>query len=251
MSSHRPARCCAALCAGALALALLSGCGGADDAQRAAGRSRMKEYLAAHGGGEITDCRVDTLRPDASTLMPSDYVEGTFRAGGETYAFAVNTVTGAVFTSERAEEFRRRCVGAAETALGLPPGSCVGCCAVAERYAPAWQEEKPEWPWATAFLGDVLPVDAQDLDALAAAALTDGSERVIIYIVCRGVPLAPDRWSEADVADWDGAEVSVMALPAPDAPLPAPEELTVDYRNDFPGDLVILSDGGIRFRPGT
>lgn len=230
----------------------LAACTGGGSEQLRTGRRLMNEYLSARGGGAVlTDSHTDVLRPDASHLVASDFVKGSFRAGGETYEIAANVVTGEIYTSERLAEFGVSCVRAIEERLGLDGGDCAGNCSVMELYAPAWREEKPEWPEQEAYLGHVLPVETRDIDAYAARALTDGNIRLIVYIACRNTELWPERWSESAVADWDGAEITLLALPEPDAALPRPEELTVGYRNDFAGDRLIISDGKIDFRPGA
>ena len=230
----------------------LAACTSGESDQLRTGRKLMNEYLSARGGGAVlTDSHVDVLRPDAGKLVASDFVKGSFRADGETYEITANTVTGEVYTSERVAEFEESCIRAIEAQLGLSSEDCAGNCSVMELYAPAWQEENPEWPWAEAYLGHVLPVETRDLDAYAARAISDENVRLIVYIVCRNTELLPERWSASAAADWIGKEITLLALPDPDAALPEPETVTVDYRNDFAGDRLVISDGEIDLRPGT
>ena len=228
----------------------LAACAEGESAQVRAGRKLLNDYLSARGGGAaLTELHADVQRPDMSHLVVSDFVKGSFRDGGETYEITANVVTGEIYTSERLPEFAESCIRKLEELLGLNPDDCVGNCCVVDLYAPAWQEEKPEWPQERAYLGQVLPAELKDMDAYAAKAFSDGDIRLIVYLACRDADLGPERWTEAAVADWNGTDVTVMAL-EPGAPLPSPEELTVSYRNSFSGDRMILCDGKIKFTPG-
>ncbi len=228
----------------------LTACAEGESAQVREGRKLLKEYLSKRGGdAALTEIHADVQRPDASHLAVSDFVKGTFRAGGETYEITGNVVTGEIYTSERVPEFADSIIRKLEELLGLDPDDCVGNCAVVDLYAPAWQEEKPEWPGESAYLGQVIPADLKDMDAYAAQAFSNGDIRLIIYLACRDTDIGPERWTEADIADWDGTDVTIMEL-EPGASLPAPEELTVSYRNGFIGDRLTLCDGRIEFRQG-
>ena len=234
-----------------LPISLVS-CAEGESAQLRTGQRLMKGYLSDRDENAVlTESHADVLRPAADQLVLSDYVKGTFRDGGASYEITVNVVTGEIYTSERLPEFAESCIRLIEERLGLNPGDCVGNCSVMELYAPAWQKENPEWPWERAYLGRVLPVGLRDMDAYAAQALSNGDVRLVMYLACRDTDIGPERWTEADIADWDNTEVTLLALTGPGAALPSSEELTVDYRNSFAGDRLQLSDRGIAFQPGT
>ena len=226
--------------------ASLTGCVGGESARLKEGRKLIKEYLAARGGSAVlTESYAEVLRPDAGKLVLSDYVKGSFREGDESYHIAVNVVTGKIYSSERLPEFREYCIRALEKRLGLERADCVGNCSVVELYAAPWQEESEEWPWERSYLGPVLPVDVQDLADYADRAISDEDIRLVVDFVCRNTEPDPARWMETGLSDWQSTVVTLMVLPEHDAALPLPEELTVEYRNGFPGVKLTLSERGI------
>ncbi len=229
----------------------LSACSQGESAQLRAGRKLMKDYLSGKGGAVITESHAQVLRPDADKLALSDFVLGAFKYREEDHEFAVNVVTGEIYTSERLPEFETCCIQALEDQLGFTPADCVGTCSVMELYAPPWQETNPEWPWEKAYLGHVIPANVQDMDTYATQALSNEDVRLIVYMVCRNTTLGSGRWTEGDISDWHNTEVTLMALNGRDAALPAAEALTADYRNGFQGGSLILSDKGITFTPGA
>ena len=93
----RRARRTSALCLALAFLlsALLTGCG--SGSQLRAGERRIKAYLSGRGA-VITESYVEALRPDGTKAVHSDFVKGKFRIDGEEYQFAVNTVTGEIWT---------------------------------------------------------------------------------------------------------------------------------------------------------
>ncbi len=236
------------LCA-ALALSALAGCGAASRAQLTEGQKLMKDYLSGLGrGAALADSHVDVLRPAADKLVASDYVKGSFRAGGETYEFAVNTVTGAVYTSERLAELKERIVAHITARLGLDPGVCVADCLM-ELWRPAWQEENAEWPWERAYLGEVIPVDVTDMDAYVDEALADQDVRILLYLACRSGELWEGRWSDDELADWDAVEVELFGF-ADDEPLPSLEIFPSDYHYETDRPRMTLTPTEVRYTPG-
>ena len=233
-------------------IASLSACSQGESAQLRAGQKLMEDYFSGkERGAVITESHAQVLRPDADKLALSDFVLGTFKDGGEEYEFAVNVVTGGIYTSERLQEFEESCIRFLEGQLGLNPSDCVGLCSVMELYAQPWQETNPDWPWEKAYLGHVIPAAVQDMDAYATQALSNEDVRLIVYLACRNTVLSSGRWTEADISDWHNTEVTLMALSGKDAALPEADELTVDYRNNFQGDRLVFSDKGITFTPGA
>ena len=170
-----------------LALCLAGACAACtegESAQLRTGRKLMKEYLAERGGrASLTESHADVLRPDADRLVLSDFVKGTFRDGSGEYEFAVNVVTGEIYTSESLPLFQEACVRLIEARLGLEPSNCVGTCTV-WTCAPAWETPRSEWPDETAYLGHVLPVGVTDLETAAARAIGDGLIRLSVDIAC-------------------------------------------------------------------
>ena len=238
-------RLAAALLCAALALAALTGCG--NGAQLRAGQKLMKEYLGR--GAALADSHVDVLRPDVDKLVASDFVKGTFRAGGETYEFAVNTVTGEVYTSERLAELTQCLTTQIAARLGLDPDACVSDCLM-ELYRPAWQEENSEWPWQRAYLGEVLPVTVTDMDAYAAQCLADENVRVLLYFACRADELYEGRWRTDELEDWEAVEVQLFGF-ASDEPLPSPETFPRDYHYATDRPRMSLTPAEISWSPGT
>lgn len=229
-------------CALILLLAL-SGCG--HSAQLKEGKKLMKQYLSGRGAS-LGDCHVDVLRPAADTLVASDYVKGTFRANGRTWDFAVNTVNGEIYTSERLSEFTDCCVRQIAARLGLDSEYVADC--LMELWRPAWQEEKSEWPRQRAFLGEVLPVGVTDMDAYAAQALEDEDVRILLFLACRDGELREGRWSGETLSDWDAVEVQLFGF-SPDEPLPTRETFPKDYHDAADRIRVTLTPDGVRYSP--
>ena len=236
-----------------LALCLAGACAAStegESAQLRTGRKLMKEYLAERGGrASLTESHADVLRPDADRLVLSDFVKGTFRDGSGEYEFAVNVVTGEIYTSESLPLFQEACVRLIEARLGLEPSNCVGTCTV-WTCAPAWETPRSEWPDETAYLGHVLPVGVTDLETAAARAIGDGLIRLSVDIACLEA-LSAERWSGSDTVDWNETTVTLYGLGGPEARLPSPEEFTYDYQSAFKGDRLRLSREELRFTPGA
>ncbi len=228
-------------------LAALTGCGGEKAAQLKTGKKLMKDYLSGLGrGAALLDSHVDVLRPDADKLVPSDYVKGTFRAGGAEYEFTVDTVTGEIYTSERLAELTERLTARIASRLGLRPEACVADCLM-ELWKPAWHEVRSEWPWERAYLGEVLPVSVTDMDAYAAQVLADADTRVLLFLACRDDELYDGRWTAGDLADWDAVEVQLFGF-ASDEPLPDPETFPTDYIYASDRTRVTLTPEQVDFR---
>ena len=248
MTRRKPSLFFSALAALALLLTL-TGCGAANGAQLKAGQKLMKAYLSDRGSGAaLQNCHVDVLRPEADKLVASDFVEGTFRAGGETFEFAVNTVTGEIYTSERLPELTEKLTARLTARLGLPSDACVADCLM-ELSRPAWQEESTEWPWLRAHLGHVLPVRAGDLDAYAAQILADEDVRILLYLACPADELRDGRWSTGDLAGWENVEIQLFGFAADEA-LPTLETFPVDYLYCSDHPRVTLTPETVQFRSG-
>ena len=245
MVSGRARQAVCALLALFLLLAL-AGCGGG--AELKTGQKLIKEYLSGRGA-EITECYVEMLRPDGTKPVASDFVKGSFRVGGADYNFAVNTVTGAVYTSERLAELNERIVARIAAQLGLDARDCLADCLVT-LYAPPWQTPNAEWPWARSCLGSVLPVDLADMDACAAQLLADENARILLYLACRADELYEGRWTVADMAGWEAVEVHLFGFAA-DEPLPAAETFPRDYFDASDRPQMTLNETAIRYFPGT
>lgn len=235
--------------AAALALLLtLTGCGAASSAQLKAGQKLIKAYLSDLGSGAVLqDSHVDVLRPEADKLVASDFVEGTFRAGGETYEFAVNTVTGEIYTSERLPELTEKLTARLTARLGLPSDACTADCLM-ELSRPAWQEESAEWPWLRAFLGHVVPVSAVDLDDYAAQTLADEDVRILLYLACPADELWDGRWSSDDLAGWENVEIQLFGFAA-DEPLPTRETFPSSYLYGSDRPRMTLTPEAVLYRP--
>ena len=228
-----------------LALLLtLAGCGGAKAAQLRTGRKLMKAYLSGLGGGAALESGyVEVLRPDADKLVATDFVKGLFRAGGETYEYAVNTVTGGIYTSERFAEFAACCAAQALSRLGLDADDCVTVCGMT-LYAQPWQTPRSEWPWERSCLGQVLPADTADMDGYVSRALADEDVRVQLFIACRADELREGRWNADTLSDWKSVEVRLFGF-APDEPLPTAETFPKDYFYAADRPCITLNETGI------
>ncbi len=233
----------AGLCAALLLM--LSGCG---SAQLKAGQKIIKDYLSGRGG-RLTESYVELLRPDGTKDVASDFVKGTFRAGGADYEFAVNTLTGAVYTSEKLPELQSRCAAKMLAQLGLDADEAAAACRM-ELYTRPWQTPQPEWPWARSYLGHVLPTDVTDLDAYASACLADENVRIQLFVACRADALSAGRWTPADMTGWKYFEVRLFGFAA-DEPLPTPEELPGDLSSSFTGRRMTLQSDVITYHDGT
>lgn len=233
------------LCIAVLLLAL-SGCG---SAELKTGQRIMKDYLSGRGG-RLTESCVELLRPDGTRAVASDYVKGKFRIDGQDYEFAVNTVTGAVYTSERMPELQSRCTAQILSRLGLDADGTVTDCLV-ELYSQPWQTPDEEWPWARSFLGCVLPADVgTDMDGFAAQYLADPDVRVLLFVACRADELSAGRWTPAVLSGWNKVEIQLFGIPA-DEPLPSPEGFPGDLLSSFTGRGMTLHDDVITYHDGT
>ena len=209
------------------------------------GKKLMKEYLAGSGrGAAIEECWVDVVRPDADKLIASDYVRGTFRSGGESYEFAVDTVTGQICTSEALPDFYAACVRQVGKKLGLDVTNCPWDCIIWTD-APAWHEQNEEYPDEQTYLGSVIPVDLADMDAYAAQALEDKYIRLRIRLVCPAGALGPDRWTTADTAAWPNVEVELTGADA----LPTQEDFIKNGPDGLTGPRVELTQEKVEYTP--
>lgn len=219
----------------AAVVSLLTGCvveGEREQVQE--GRRLIEAYLSAQEGASVSEIYADVQRPDADKLALSDYVKGTFRRGGEEYAFAVDVVTGEIWTSEQLPTFYDACADTIAQRLGL------GDCAAELKLwvdVPAWHTENSEWPWETAYLGEVLPVTVTDMDAYAALALEEENIRIDADIACR-MPLSEKR---ADTAGWKNFNIRLYDV--------GDGELSVPDRETFSGDMLWLTETESRFTP--
>ena len=241
----RRLRLIAALLACCLLAGLLSGCFAEGESERLkAGKKLMRSYLAARGGhAHLAESWVDVLRPAADRLVCSDFVRGSFAdRDGTKYDFAVNIVSGAVWTSERLPEAQAACVRCAAAELGLDPDAVIGRCTIWTT-APAWVEEREEWPWETAYIGYVVPTDVADMDAWAEAALADAYVRVDVTLACPADELTEDRWSTDDTARWENTEVELFGY---EGAAPTQEELAGDGWQPA-GPAVRLSPEEVRY----
>lgn len=229
-------------------VSFLSACVDGESAQLQIGRRMMREYLSGRGMRTyLTESHADVLRPDADKLILSDFVKGRFSDCGEDYEFAVNVVTGEIYTSEQIPAFSDSCIRMIEEQLGLDSVDCMGKCAVWTD-APAWVNGNSEWPYKTTYLGKVVPVSITDMDAYAVQSIKDGNIRLDIDLVCRGAPLSTERWSLSDTEDWNNTTVTLYGI---SGELPTKESFTEDYLEDFSGDVLKLSREKILFQPET
>ncbi len=235
-----------------LALALLfalGGCGG-NDAELRTGKKLIRNYLSGRGAS-VTECYVELLRPDGTRARAADYVKGRFRADGEEYQFAVNTVTGGIWTSERLPQFCGYCTESIFSRLGLrgDPSRYVTDC-VADCYAPPGKAVSGEFPWARSYLGSVIPVDVADLRACAEEALADEDVRILLFVACHSDELWEDRWSTDDLAGWENVEIQLFGFPAGE-PLPSQKDFPTEYIYNFAGPRVTLLPDRVEWDPGT
>ena len=234
-----------------LALAMLlalSGCG--NGAQLKKGRRLIKNYLSGRGAS-ITECYVELLRPDGTRAWAADYVKGKFRIEGEEYQFAVNTVTGEIWTSERLPEFCGCCVRSIFSRLGLRSdlNPYVTDC-IADFYAPPGKAISEEFPWARSYLGSVISDDVTDLRAYAEQALADEDVRILLYVACHADELWEGRWSTDDLAGWENVEIALFGFPEGE-PLPSREDFPTEYIYTFTGPRVSLLPDRVEWDPGT
>ena len=228
-----------------LAALLLAGCVEGESAQLREGKGLMRAYLAQRGGhATITEIYPELQRPDADRRIMTDFVKGSFRDGDASYDFAVNVVSGEIYTSEGLPDLYDCCLRLLYTRLGLDPANCAGCCSLWLN-VPAWQEPRAEWPDRTAHLGQVVPVALPDPEAYAEGLLSDGLARLEADIACRGETVSADRWSLADTAGWENTKVTICDLG--EAPLPeAGTEWS--YFRALSGDRVVLTGDEVVFQ---
>ena len=232
----------------ALALLLLTGCG--NGAQLKKGRRLIKSYLSGRGA-EITECYVELLRPDGTRAYASDYVKGKFRWGGDEYQFAVNTVTGEIYTSERLPQFCGYCTRSIFSRLGLRSDlhPYVTEC-IADVYAPPGKAIGEEFPWERSCLGSVISDDVTDLQAYAGEALADEDVRILLYVACHADELWEGRWSTDDLAGWENVEIAIYGFPEGE-PLPSQKDFPTEYIYTFTGPRVNLLPDRVEWDPGT
>lgn len=219
----------------------LCGCAAGSGAVKKEGRRLIKEYFASSGRSAVLEeIHPVILRPDADKLIVSDYAAGSFKRGGETFEFAVNTVTGEIYTSERVPLFSKSYVKLIAEKLGLGPGEYAGRCLL-WTHAPAWQKENADYPGKTAYLGSVIPVDVTDTDKYAEEVFENPDIRTDVDIVCT-TKNAPDENAKNTVFRKD-ITVELYILSEPSAKLPSEEELTREYFENFKGEMVSFPSG--------
>ena len=236
------------LLASAILLSALAGCTvSREKAQLKAGQKLMREYLFGLGrDARLIESHVLFLRPDEEDPLMTDYVMGSFTNGGEAYDFAVNTVTGQIWTSENLALFTAKSIRMIETSLGLDPDACSAVLNLTQQVKP-WQEDDEAQSSEMVYLGNVLPVNVTDLDAYAEAAVADETIRVLYYIVCQGETLSAGRWTLADTEQWREIEVTLYAIGA-DEPLPDPLTISRRYIGNYPGERAILRHDDVFYR---
>ena len=70
------------------------------------GEKIFKKYLSEHdAGAKITEMREITYLGKNHQSQLTNFAEGKYRSGSETFRFAVDTKTGNVYTSRRQAEF--------------------------------------------------------------------------------------------------------------------------------------------------
>lgn len=230
----------------ALLLTLLTGCLSGEGALLNKGKKIITDYLSDREGARLEECWADVRRTDVDKRELTDYVKGTFRVGEESYEFAVNAVTGEIYTEEQLPAFRESCVRRIEERLGLAPADCVGVCTLWMN-APAWQEERPDRPGKMTHLGQVLPVGIEDMDAYADRAITNNDIRLLVKLAYPLSLLSADRWSLESTRDWKNTEVDIYGFEG--NALPTQEELDA-YAADSPIAYVSLTEEKIAFHPG-
>ncbi len=230
----------------ALLLTLLSGCLSGEGALLKKGKQMINEYLSDRKGARLEECWADVRRTDIDKRELTDYVKGTFRVGEESYEFAVNVVTGEIYTSEQIPAFRESCVRRIEERLGLAPADCAGVCTLWMN-APAWQEEHPDRPGKMTHLGQVLPVGIEDMDAYADRVITNNDIRLLVKLAYPLSLLSADRWSLENTRDWKNTEVDIYGIEG--SVLPTQEELD-GFHVDSPVAYLSLTEEAITFHPG-
>ncbi len=225
----------------ALVSFILTGCVKGAAEQNRTGKQIMKDYLASQSkDAYVSESHTDVMRLDIDKVEKSDYVKGTFVDSGESFEFAVNVVTGQIYTSEQVPEFGACCSRILEEKLGLDPNNCVSDYLVS-MYEKAWVEERSEWPGEMTYIGDVLPVDIKDMEEFASQAISDERYHIILDIVCKGEDLREDRWSLSDTEDWGHVSVRLYDIGDYAQALPSKEKVNWDYLQSLPGNKIELS----------
>ncbi|MCR4892380.1 MAG: hypothetical protein K5989_09400 [Lachnospiraceae bacterium] len=213
--------------------------------QNRTGVQIMNDYLASRGENSyVSESHTDIMRLDIDKVEKSDFVKGTFVDSGNSYEFAVNVVTGQIYTSERVPEFAACCSRILEERLGLDPNNCVSDYLLS-MYEKAWVRERNEWPGQMTSIGDVLPVDIKDMENFASQAILDDRYHIILNIVCKGEDIREDRWNLSDTEDWGNVSVRLYDI-GDSEKLPGREELKWDYMQGLSGNKVELSKKQIR-----
>ena len=208
-----------------------------------AGRSIMEEYLSvSHKGARVTEINAHVLRPAADTLALSGFVKGKFESGGEKYDFAVNTVTGDVYTSERLPEFEERVYLLICERLGIDPDECVYS-SLCSLHADSYYVDPETGDTHQAYLGEVIPVTA-DVDELARGALSDPLHSVIIRIACPQKYLTAEAISSYSAEGWEGTSVRLFGY---EGAIPDKETFEMTTLSDFDGDTVRIEPGSVKF----
>ena len=155
-----------------------------------AGTKIFKDYLAK----TKPEAKIKTINDvkylgENRKMQLTEFAEGEYEAGGKKLKYAVDTKTGAVYTSEQAGLFKQKMAALINEMLGLQWTAVKPDVYVSSRVA-LHGKEKP----ADSNIGelrDVLPVNITDMDAFVKDSFKNKDLTLSLHFIYTGAPLRP------------------------------------------------------------
>lgn len=182
------------------------------------GEKIFKKYLSENdAGAKITEMREITYLGKNHQSQLTNFAEGKYRSGSETFRFAVDTKTGNVYTSRRQAEFIDKMTQHVRERLSLQ-WNAVKPDIILSATVPLEPRDPKKTPMTgePITLNGMLPADIPDMDAYVQSALGNDSLHLSLRFLYTGKPLRPDSVT-LRAADTFSRHAHIKILRLPDS----------------------------------
>ncbi len=182
------------------------------------GEKIFKEYLArTDPKAKITEMKEIPYLGENHQFQLTELAEGTYESGGKNFAFAVNTKTGDIFTSERLDEFKEKLTGHINRRFDLRWTAVKADISLGflTPLRPLNSKRRPIADGPLVLRG-MLPAKIPDMDALVAGALENPDLELTFRAAFTGRPLRADSVTP-DTVKAGSRSISVKLQRLPDA----------------------------------
>ena len=147
-------------------------------------------------------------------MQLTEFAEGEYEAGSQKLKFAVDTKTGAIYTSEQTAQFKQKMTTLINEMLGLQWTAVKPDVYVTSRVA--LHGKKAPMGDNTGELRGVLPVSIKDMDAFVKDSFKNKDLSLSLHFIYTGAPLRPQAVRETAAKTFTG-NVSLQLQRFPDA----------------------------------